>query len=77
MNIEDPNALACIMYVSGVSDVFTSHVLDTPMPVCSPEGTNTMDVIGAFVSWSRRNPDVWNEDVFRGVVMALIERYGC
>lgn len=74
-NPNDPQAAACIFYVGGVADVFTSHMLD--WPVCSPEGTTTETVLRTFVGWANRHPDVWQEHVYRGVIAAITERYGC
>lgn len=71
----DPMATACLFYIGGVSDVFTSHMLD--WPVCAPEGTTTMDVVETFVVWANQHPDVWQEDIYRGVMAALSERYRC
>ena len=72
---DDPQAGACIFYVGGVADVFTSHMLN--WPACSPKGTTVADVLRTFVDWAHRNPDEWQENIFRGVIAAITERYRC
>ena len=74
-NPSDPQAAPCIFYVGGMSDVFTSNMLN--WPVCAPAGTTTADVVRNFVEWANHNTDVWQEDVYRGVMASLTERYGC
>lgn len=69
------DAASCIAYMGGVYDVFTSHVLR--WPACAPPHLLHQDFIKAFLAWSYRNPDVWHEPLFRGVMAMITEVYPC
>ncbi len=71
----DPAGFACAFYVSGIADVFTSHMLN--WPACSPDGTTGRDIIRVFVAWAHQHPDVWQEHILRGVVASITEAYRC
>lgn len=68
-------ATACINYLGGVYAVFTSYVLR--WPACAPPSLLHEDFIKAFLAWAYRNPDVWNEPLFRGVMAMITEAYPC
>lgn len=65
----------CVFYVAGFADILTSRLLRWPS--CPPDGTTVSDVIGALVDWGRQNVEWHQEDISRGLLAAVTEKWPC
>ena len=77
------NELYCYGYVTGIMHGFGIRLVDRSEniisePLFCPETyLNAAQATQIFINWAEKNPERWNDDMWKGVVLSLSQAYPC